>query len=366
MSAVQFTGINKSFGAVEVIRGIDLKIEAGEFVVFVGPSGSGKSTLLRMVAGLEEVSSGTISIGGEDVTDAEPSERGIAMVFQSYALYPHKTVYENIAFNLRLQKVPRPELDRRVREAAAILQLTDYLARKPNQLSGGQRQRVAIGRAIVREPQVFLFDEPLSNLDAALRVEMRLQIEKLHRDIGATMIYVTHDQVEAMTLADRIVAFDDGRIQQIGSPLDLYQKPSNLFVAGFIGSPRMNLLPGKVEAGGLIRLPTAEGTPVPLPAAATQRTGEAVTIGLRPEALRLDDKAVSEPALNGEILSLEQLGNISYAHILCDGLPPIIAQLPASTAFARGNKVTATFSSGDVHLFDVTRQAVDTHRTQGG
>ena len=358
MSSVRFSGITKSFGTVEVIRGIDLKIEAGEFVVFVGPSGSGKSTLLRMVAGLEDVSDGGISIGDEDVTYAEPSERGIAMVFQSYALYPHKSVYENIAFNLRLQKIPGAELDRRVREAAQILQLTDYLGRKPSQLSGGQRQRVAIGRAIVRKPQVFLFDEPLSNLDAALRVEMRLQIEKLHRDIGATMIYVTHDQVEAMTLADRIVAFDDGRIQQIGSPLELYRKPSNLFVAGFIGSPRMNLLPGSVQAGGMVRLADARETPVPLRRAADQPVGAHVTVGLRPEALRLDADAGSDPALNGEIVSLEQLGNISYAHIFCDGLPPVIAQLPATAAFKRGNPVTATFSAGDVHLFDDAGQVI--------
>ena len=363
MSAVTFTAITKSFGPVEVIRGIDLEIGAGEFVVFVGPSGSGKSTLLRLVAGLEEVNSGTLTVAGQDVTDAEPSERGIAMVFQNYALYPHKTVYENIAFNLRLQKVPKPELDRRVHEAAAILQLTDYLGRKPNQLSGGQRQRVAIGRAIVREPQVFLFDEPLSNLDAALRVEMRLQIEKLHRDIGATMIYVTHDQVEAMTLADRIVAFDDGRIQQIGSPLELYRRPSNLFVAGFIGSPRMNLLPGTVEAGGLVRLSATSGAPIPLPAAATLPAGQAVTIGLRPEALELDREAGPDPALSGEILSLEQLGNISYAHVQCDGLPPIIVQLHASATHARGSKATATFSAGDIHLFDGTGQAVDNHNT---
>ena len=248
MASVELGRITKSFGAVKVIEQIDLTVEKGEFVCFVGPSGSGKSTLLRMIAGLETVSGGDVLIDGQDVTFAEPSDRGIAMVFQSYALYPHMNVYDNIAFNLRLSKFSKSEITARVKEAARILRLDELLQRSPAQLSGGQRQRVAIGRAIVRHPKVFLFDEPLSNLDAALRVQMRLEIERLHRELGTTMIYVTHDQVEAMTLADRIVALDAGVIQQVGPPLELYARPANRFVAGFIGSPKMNFLPGRVQS----------------------------------------------------------------------------------------------------------------------
>jgi len=243
VAEVELRDVRKSFGAVQVIDGVNLTIGDGAFVVFVGPSGSGKSTLLRMIAGLETASGGKIMIDGHDVTYAEPAERGIAMVFQSYALYPHVNVYENIAFNLRLSKMSRSEIDARVKEAARILRLEALLQRAPAQLSGGQRQRVAIGRAIVRHPKGFLFDEPLSNLDAGLRVQMRLEIERLHRELGTTMIYVTHDQVEAMTLADRIVAPDGGKVQQVGAPLDLYARPGNRFVAGFIGSPVIILFP---------------------------------------------------------------------------------------------------------------------------
>ena len=248
MASLSMKSVRKSYGAVEVIKGVDLDIGDGEFVVFVGPSGCGKSTLLRMVAGLEEITAGTMEIGGRVVNDLEPKDRGIAMVFQSYALYPHKTVYDNMAFGLHIAKAPKAEVDAKVRKAAEILKLEPYLDRLPKQLSGGQRQRVAIGRAIVRNPEVFLFDEPLSNLDAALRVNTRAEIAKLHRDLGATMIYVTHDQVEAMTLADKIVVLEGGYAQQIGTPMELYHTPANLFVAGFIGSPKMNYI--EVTGGG--------------------------------------------------------------------------------------------------------------------
>lgn len=239
-TGVHLKGVKKSFGVVDVIRGVDMDVDRGQFAVFVGPSGCGKSTLLRMIAGLEETSDGGIFIGDRDVTNEDPADRGVAMVFQSYALYPHLSVYENMAFSLRLAKRPKAEIDGKVREAAGILQLADHLEKKPAQLSGGQRQRVAIGRAIVRAPDVFLFDEPLSNLDAELRVQMRLELARLHQKLGATMIYVTHDQVEAMTLADTIFVLQGGHVQQSGAPLDLYDDPSNRFVAGFIGSPSMN------------------------------------------------------------------------------------------------------------------------------
>src|SRR5882724_3194995 len=246
MADVSLRNISKSYGKVEVLHGVSLEVKDGEFVVFVGPSGCGKSTLLRIIAGLEEITKGELYIGGRLVNEVPPADRGIAMVFQSYALYPHMTVYKNMAFGLKFAKTNKDETDRRVREAAEILQLTPYLDRKPRDLSGGQRQRVAIGRAIVREPSVFLFDEPLSNLDAALRINTRIEIAKLHRSLKATTIYVTHDQVEAMTLASKIVVINQGVIEQIGAPLALYHRPANLFVAGFIGSPRMNLVKGKV------------------------------------------------------------------------------------------------------------------------
>ena len=354
MAKVQFKDTRKSFGAVDVINGVDLTIESGEFVVFVGPSGSGKSTLLRMVAGLEEVTSGQIDIDGENMTFAEPSERGIAMVFQSYALYPHKTVYENIAFNLRLRRLPRSDIDQRVRAAAEILQLTEFLDRKPSQLSGGQRQRVAIGRAIVREPKVFLFDEPLSNLDAALRVEMRLQIEKLHREMQSTMIYVTHDQVEAMTLADKIVAFEAGKIQQVGTPLELYSKPSNLFVAGFIGSPRMNFIQVKVGSDFKASGNDALIADIDLSAYAV-KAHDTVTIGVRPEHLTVVDVAQSDIA--GEIVSFEQLGNISYAHAEASN-QVLIAQQPPSAALSRGDRIGFRIDLSALHVFDVNGNAI--------
>jgi len=254
MANVKLKGISKSFGAVHIIKGIDLQIEHGEFVVFVGPSGCGKSTLLRLIAGLETASGGVLEIGGRQVNDLPPKDRGIAMVFQSYALFPHLSVFDNIAFGLNLAGVSKDEVAHKVRQAAQILKMENLLSRKPKELSGGQRQRVAIGRAIVRNPEVFLFDEPLSNLDAALRVNTRAEIAKLHRDLGATMVYVTHDQVEAMTLADKIVVLEAGQVRQVGAPLELYHLPKNQFVAGFIGSPKMNFLPvtiTAVQAGGI-------------------------------------------------------------------------------------------------------------------
>ncbi|MFM7654102.1 MAG: ABC transporter ATP-binding protein [Paracoccaceae bacterium] len=307
MSGVTLRGVSKQFGAVKVIHGVDLTVEAGEFCVFVGPSGCGKSTLLRMIAGLEETSAGSIAIGPRDVTRLDPSERGVAMVFQTYALYPHMTVAENMGFGLKMTGHPKAEISAKVAEAARILKLEPLMDRKPRALSGGQRQRVAIGRAIVRGPEVFLFDEPLSNLDAELRVEMRVEIARLHREIGATMIYVTHDQVEAMTLADKIVVLRAGRIEQVGAPLDLYHDPDNRFVAGFIGSPAMNFVeasvtgPGRVAAKGLAR---DLDTGVTLPAA-----GATVVLGLRPQALAL------APGQTHRVDVVEALGGVTFVHL---------------------------------------------------
>ena len=355
MAAVELRNVGKSFGAIGVIEDVDLSIEKGEFVVFVGPSGSGKSTLLRMICGLETVSRGDILIDGADVTFAEPSDRGIAMVFQSYALYPHMNVFDNIAFNLRLAKVGRDDINRRVREAAAILRLDDLLLRSPAQLSGGQRQRVAIGRAIVRNPKVFLFDEPLSNLDAALRVQMRLEIERLHRELGTTMIYVTHDQVEAMTLADRIVAIDKGRIQQVGSPLELYKRPANLFVAGFIGSPRMNLLAGAVSDEGTITLAAGNHAALTIKGLAA-RPGDRVTLGIRPEALDVTASDRPAPAgygaLGARVESVERLGNITYAYLDAGGDELVTVQMPGMSEIGAGEHVRLLLDPDRIHVFD--------------
>ena len=359
MAAVELRDVSKSFGNVSVIEGVDLSIDTGEFVVFVGPSGSGKSTLLRMIAGLETVSRGDILIDGKDVTFAEPSERSIAMVFQSYALYPHMNVYDNIAFNLKLARFGKDEIDRRVREAARILRLDDLLARSPAQLSGGQRQRVAIGRAIVRQPKVFLFDEPLSNLDAALRVQMRLEIERLHRELGATMIYVTHDQVEAMTLADRIVALDRGKIQQVGPPLHLYARPSNLFVAGFIGSPKMNLLPATIVGVGSGRATVGidrAAVESRFELAIDAPAGDSVTIGARPETVEII--AGDQPAppgstvLPAQVESVERLGNITFAY-LDAGTPEVITvQLIGPSDLEAGQAVQIALRVDQMHVFD--------------
>jgi lactose/L-arabinose transport system ATP-binding protein len=307
MTGVTLQKVVKRFGEATVIHGVDLAIENGEFCVFVGPSGCGKSTLLRMVAGLEDTTEGAIRIGQRDVTHVDPSERGVAMVFQTYALYPHMTVAENMGFGLKMTGHPRDEVDRKVAEAARILKLDPLLTRKPKALSGGQRQRVAIGRAIVRGPEVFLFDEPLSNLDAELRVEMRVEIARLHREIGATMIYVTHDQVEAMTLADKIVVLRAGRIEQVGAPLHLFHDPDNRFVAGFIGSPAMNFVKGRVAAAGSVEAPGLSGTlstGVALPGA-----GAEVTVGVRPQALAL---AMGD---SHRVEIAEALGGQTFIHV---------------------------------------------------
>ena len=288
MASVQIKGVEKYFGGTHVIRGVDIEIEDGQFAVLVGPSGCGKSTLLRMIAGLEEISDGEISIGGKVVNDMQPKERDIAMVFQNYALYPHMTVRDNMAFSLMLAKREKSVADERVRRAAEILGLTDLLERYPRQLSGGQRQRVAMGRAIVRDPQVFLFDEPLSNLDAKLRVQMRTEIKELHQRLKTTSVYVTHDQIEAMTMADQIVVMRDGIVEQRGGPLNLYDHPANLFVAGFIGSPAMNFLPGTLRRGGTeARVEFANGAAVPAARSAGGKDGQKVIYGVRPEHLSL-------------------------------------------------------------------------------
>ena len=344
MAGVVLQKVAKQFGDIKVIHGIDLKIEDGEFCVFVGPSGCGKSTLLRMVAGLEETSAGAIHIGARDVTKADPAERGVAMVFQTYALYPHMTVAENMGFGLKMTGHPKAEVARKVKEASRILKLDDYLTRKPKALSGGQRQRVAIGRAIVRGPEVFLFDEPLSNLDAELRVEMRVEIARLHREIGATMIYVTHDQVEAMTLADKIVVLRKGRIEQVGAPLELYRNPDNRFVAGFIGSPAMNFVAGKVEKAGMVSAKGLSGpvaTDVALPGA-----GADVIVGLRPQQLRLDMAGTSH-----KVDLTEALGGVSFVHLTAPTGEKLVIEAHDDLTIKPGTMVGVTYDSADAMLF---------------
>jgi lactose/L-arabinose transport system ATP-binding protein len=343
MTGVTLEKVVKRFGDVQVIHGVDLTVDDGEFCVFVGPSGCGKSTLLRMIAGLEETSSGAIRIGAKDVTYVDPSERGVAMVFQTYALYPHMTVAENMGFGLKMTGHPRAEIERKVAEAARILKLEPLLERKPKALSGGQRQRVAIGRAIVRGPEVFLFDEPLSNLDAELRVEMRVEIARLHREIGATMIYVTHDQVEAMTLADKIVVLRSGRIEQVGKPLDLYNNPDNKFVAGFIGSPAMNFVAGVAEAGSVAArgLAGSVATSVALPAA-----GADVTVGLRPQHLKIG------PGDTHRVELTEALGGVSYVHLTAPSGEKLIVERHDQVSLEPGAMVGVSFDARDAMLFD--------------
>ncbi len=327
MGRIVLDKVEKSFGDVNVIPPLDLEIEDGEFVVFVGPSGCGKSTLLRLIAGLEDVTGGTIRIDGEDATSVPPARRGLAMVFQSYALYPHMTVRKNISFPLRMAKLDKAEQDRRVEQAAAVLNLTEYLDRRPGQLSGGQRQRVAIGRAIVREPAAFLFDEPLSNLDAALRVGMRLEISELHKRLETTMIYVTHDQVEAMTMADKIVVLQAGRIEQVGSPLELYRTPRNRFVAGFIGSPKMNFLEG----------PEAEKL-------------DAQTIGIRPEHIT---PSPDEGAWKGRVGVSEHLGSDTFFHVHMEGyVDPITVRSGGEVDMHHGDTIYLTPDAGHIYRFN--------------
>ncbi len=343
MTGVTLSNVIKKYGETQVIHGIDLEIEDGEFCVFVGPSGCGKSTLLRMVAGLEETTGGTIEIGPRDVTHMDPAERGVAMVFQTYALYPHMTVAENMGFGLKMNRHPKDEIAAKVAEASRVLKLDDYLTRKPKALSGGQRQRVAIGRAIVRGPEVFLFDEPLSNLDAELRVEMRVEIARLHNEIGATMIYVTHDQVEAMTLADKIVVLRAGKIEQAGRPLDLYNDPDNQFVAGFIGSPAMNFIAGHSDGGDLI-----------LPGGAKIRTNLSrkadILVGIRPEHLVRND---ADGAISMQVEVLEHLGGVTLLHGPLEGSDQqIVASLNGISVVEVGETVRFDAPERALHLFD--------------
>ncbi len=343
MSGVTLQNVVKSFGDVKVIHGVDLTIDDGEFCVFVGPSGCGKSTLLRMVAGLEETSSGAIRIGKRDVTKTDPAERGVAMVFQTYALYPHMTVAENMGFGLKMTGHPKVEVDAKVKEASRILKLDQLLARKPKALSGGQRQRVAIGRAIVRGPEVFLFDEPLSNLDAELRVEMRVEIARLHREIGATMIYVTHDQVEAMTLADKIVVLRSGRVEQVGRPLDLYHNPDNRFVAGFIGSPAMNFIAGTVESAGSV---VAKGLAGPVASGvALPGAGADVVIGLRPQQLRVEKGATHRVEIT------EALGGVSFIHVTAPSGEKLVVEAKGDMVAEPGSMVGIGFDAKDALFF---------------
>ncbi len=332
MGSISLKGVSKVFGEAKVIPNIDLEIEDGEFVVFVGPSGCGKSTLLRLIAGLEDVSGGQILINGRDATELPPARRGLSMVFQSYALYPHMSVRGNIGFPLKMAGMGKAAIDRKVEEAARVLNLTDYLERKPRMLSGGQRQRVAIGRAIVREPDAFLFDEPLSNLDAALRVNMRLEISELHQQLATTMIYVTHDQVEAMTMADKIVVLNRGNIEQVGSPLDLYRSPQNLFVAGFIGSPKMNLIDG-----------------------AEASKHDAKTIGIRPEHIKLSSESGS---WKGKVGVAEHLGSDTFIHIDVEGIGQVTARADGDVSLRHNDVVWLTPDTARLHRFDQNGKAI--------
>ncbi|MTJ82040.1 MAG: sn-glycerol-3-phosphate ABC transporter ATP-binding protein UgpC [Telmatospirillum sp.] len=342
MAEVTIAGVRKSFGAPHVIRGVDIDIDAGEFVILVGPSGCGKSTLLRMIAGLETITAGEIRIGGRVVNEVPPKDRDIAMVFQNYALYPHMTVADNMAFSLKLKKAPKPEIDSRIAHAASILGLSGLLDRYPRQLSGGQRQRVAMGRAIVRDPQVFLFDEPLSNLDAKLRVSMRAEIKELHQRLKTTTVYVTHDQIEAMTMAEKIVVMHDGIVEQIGAPLELYDRPANLFVAEFIGSPAMNTLKGRVDLGEFV---SDKGLRLPLSPAPAGLGGPA-TLGIRPEHLRLGSGGF--PA---HVQIVEPTG--SETQIVVDAAGhTITCLLRERVSIRRGDTVSISAQPGHIHLFD--------------
>ena len=342
MGAIELRQVEKWFGAVQVIKGIDLAIEEGEFIIFVGPSGCGKSTLLRMIAGLEETSRGQVLIDDVDMTAQPPSKRGLAMVFQSYALYPHMSVRENMGFGLKTAGRPKPEIEQMVNDAAASLRLEEFLDRRPKDLSGGQRQRVAIGRSIVRDPTAFLFDEPLSNLDAALRVEMRYEIAKLSQTLNSTMIYVTHDQVEAMTLADRIVVLNDGMIEQIGSPKELYNNPVNLFVAQFIGSPKMNILPCMSTADE-IRL--ADGSSLSNP-----QKGQVAHLGIRPESIT--PTALGKGQIDGTVDLVEYLGADTYLIVKCGSDLQITVRVGGDSTLLQGDLVGLSFATDALHYFD--------------
>ncbi|HET7413754.1 MAG TPA: sn-glycerol-3-phosphate ABC transporter ATP-binding protein UgpC [Pararhizobium sp.] len=347
MASVTIRDVRKAFGPVEVLHGVSVSIEDGEFVILVGPSGCGKSTLLRMVAGLEHITSGDIAIDDLIVNDVPPKERDIAMVFQNYALYPHMTVGQNMGFSLMLKKAPKAKIDERVQTAAEILGLGHLLERYPRQLSGGQRQRVAMGRAIVRDPRVFLFDEPLSNLDAKLRVAMRTEIKELHQRLSTTTVYVTHDQVEAMTMADKIVVMHDGIVEQVGAPLDLYDTPANLFVASVIGSPAMNLLEGRLHANGSAGFETAGGQRLPLMSAPSASEGRPVVYGVRPEHLRLDEEGFPV-----KVSVVEPMGSETHLIARLDGGQEIIAALRDRRRFKAGETIRLSPDPDLVHLFD--------------
>jgi alpha-glucoside transport system ATP-binding protein len=357
MASLLLKDVAKSYGKVEVLKNIDLDIKTGELIVFVGPSGCGKSTLLRMIAGLESITAGDFQIDGERMNEVPPSKRGIAMVFQSYALYPHMTVYDNMSFSLKIAKMNKAEIDQRVQKAAKILQLDDYLQRLPKALSGGQRQRVAIGRSIVRDPKVYLFDEPLSNLDAALRVDTRIEIAQLKEDMpNSTMIYVTHDQVEAMTLATRIVVLNNitHTIGQVGTPLELYEKPKNTFVAQFIGSPKMNLMDATVVSSGeQTTVKLEHGEEVVVPIATTAKAGDKVSFGIRPEDFVLA-KGKAPVMYTGEALFTEKLGEVTVVYLKPDvpGQPSIIAKIPGIADVKRGDAISLTGKADKMHLFD--------------
>ena len=364
MTELKLKRMIKAYGTHEVIHGIELTIKSGELIVFVGPSGCGKSTLLRMIAGLEDITSGRLEFDGHEVSGLPPLERGIAMVFQSYALYPHMTVFDNMAFALKLSGWKRADIENRVAQTAEMLQMTEYLDRLPKQLSGGQRQRVAIGRAIARDPKVFLFDEPLSNLDAALRVATRIEIARLHERMPeTTMVYVTHDQIEAMTLADRIVVLNDGRIEQIGTPIELYRNPRNLFVARFIGSPAMNILPSTVAANETLALPNGRTAPLPMQRGCLA-PGAAVTLGVRPEDLEI--AADGTGLLSGKVSFVEQLGEYQLVHL---GELPIIAKVSGEVDVKKGATIELKAAGERLHVFGadgVSLRHADAERASEG
>ena len=358
MADVQLSGVSKAYGDIKILHGIDLEIRDGEFMVFVGPSGCGKSTLLRTIAGLEEITGGELRIGGRLVNDVPPAERGIAMVFQSYALYPHMNLYDNMAFGLKLAKVPKAEIDAAVMNAARILHIEHLLDRKPKDLSGGQRQRVAIGRAIVRKPDVFLFDEPLSNLDAALRVRMRYEFAKLHEDLKTTMVYVTHDQVEAMTLADRIVVLSAGKIEQVGSPIELYEHPDNLFVAGFIGSPKMNFIEGEIVDASATHATVRLASGAQLRAlvdGSAAKPADKVTLGVRPEHF-LVGGAVN--VINATVTFVESLGSATHAYCAFPGVEDALTcEFDGRTKVHTGDVLALSIPAEACYLFDAGGRA---------
>ncbi|PBQ18322.1 ABC transporter [Pseudomonas congelans] len=357
---LKLANINKQLGGTRILRDVSLEIAAGEFVVFVGPSGCGKSTLLRLIAGLDSICAGDLLIDGRRVNDLEPRERGVGMVFQSYALYPHMSVYDNISFGLKLAKTEKVSLRERVLKTAQILQLDKLLQRKPRELSGGQRQRVAMGRAMAREPDILLFDEPLSNLDASLRVQMRNEIARLHKRLGSTMIYVTHDQVEAMTLADKIVVLNGGQVEQVGSPRELYERPASLFVAGFLGSPRMNFMHVPLQAPGrnsLIDIPALGMKSLPFDSS-NLTEGAQLTLGVRPEHITLN------PANNGvgvTVTGIEYLGSEVYVHLTTGESEPLICRCDAKTDWQVGDQVVLQFDDSNLHLFDADGLALKRH-----